>query len=99
PHYKVPYEAHHHPPVHSASHLAHAEHVAGRWVAKPVFLMAGRQLVTVVMPADARVDLGRVQDILGVRDLRFASEAEIAARFKGCQPGAVPPVRPRAGRT
>jgi CheY-like chemotaxis protein len=95
-HCKVPYEVHRHVPVHSASHLAHAEHVSGRWVAKPVFLMADNRLVTVVLPANARVDLARVQEILGARELRFAAEAEIAGRFKGCQPGAVPPLRLRA---
>jgi Ala-tRNA(Pro) deacylase len=98
-HYKVPYEAHEHPPVHSASHLAHTEHVSGSRVAKPVFLMAGKQLVTVVLPASAQVDVDRVQDILGTRDLRFASEEEITSRFKGCQAGAVPPMRLRADQT
>jgi Ala-tRNA(Pro) deacylase len=98
-HYQVPYEMHHHPPVHSASHLAHAEHISGCWVAKPVFLMAGTQLITVVVPANARVEPARVQEVLGARDLRFASEVEIVARFKGCQPGTVPPLRLRADQT
>jgi len=95
-HYNVPFAIHQHPPVQSASHLAHAEHISGRRVAKSVFLLAGKQLITVVLPASARVDVGRVQKVLGVNDLRMATEAEIAARFKGCAPGAVPPLRLRA---
>jgi Ala-tRNA(Pro) deacylase len=95
-HYQVPYEYHEHPPVHSASHLAHAEHVPGGRVAKPVFLVTGRWLITVVLPASARVDMGRVQQVVGAADLRMASEVEILARFKGCEPGAVPPLRLRA---
>ena len=94
-HYNVPFEVHHHPPVASASHLAHAEHVSGRWVAKPVFFLSGKQLITVVVPANARVNVGRVQEIVGKVDLHLASEADIAARFKGCAPGAVPPLRLR----
>jgi Ala-tRNA(Pro) deacylase len=95
-HYQVPYRYHEHPPVHSAMHLAHAEHVPGGLVAKPVFLVAGRRLITVVLPASARVDVGRVQEVVGAADLRLASEAEIVARFKGCEPGAVPPLQLRA---
>jgi CheY-like chemotaxis protein/prolyl-tRNA editing enzyme YbaK/EbsC (Cys-tRNA(Pro) deacylase) len=94
-HYQVPYQYHEHPPVYSAAHLAHAEHVPGGQVAKPVFLVAGKLLITVVLPANARVDLPRVQQVVGAADLQLASEAEITARFKGCQPGAVPPLRLR----
>jgi CheY-like chemotaxis protein len=94
-HYQIPFETHQHVPVQSASHLAHAEHISGRWVAKPVFLLAGRRLITVVIPAHARVDLDRVREVIGPSDLRLASEAEITARFKGCPAGAVPPLRLR----
>ena len=68
--YQVPYQYHEHPPVHSASHLAHAEHVPGAQVAKPVFLRAGSRLVTVVLPASARVDMDRVRQVVGAPDLR-----------------------------
>jgi CheY-like chemotaxis protein/prolyl-tRNA editing enzyme YbaK/EbsC (Cys-tRNA(Pro) deacylase) len=95
-HYQVPYQAHQHPPVYSASHLAHAEHVTGRRVAKPVFLTASKQLITVVIAANARLDPARVEQVLGVRDLRLMTEPEIVARFKGSQAGAVPPLRLRS---
>jgi CheY-like chemotaxis protein/prolyl-tRNA editing enzyme YbaK/EbsC (Cys-tRNA(Pro) deacylase) len=95
-HYNVPFEVHQHPPVVSASHLAHAEHVSGRWVAKPVFFLSGKQLIMVVVPANARVDVSRVQEVVGKYNLHLACEAEIGARFKGCAPGAVPPLRLRA---
>jgi Ala-tRNA(Pro) deacylase len=98
-HYQIPYETHQHPPVQSASHLAHAEHVSGRWVAKPVFLLADKQLITVILPASARVDVDRVRAVIGASDLHLASETEIAARFKGCRPGAVPPLRLRGDQT
>jgi len=96
-HYGVPYAERHHPPVFSASHLAHAEHVTGYRVAKTVFLTAdGEHPVAVVLPACARLNLARVKAVLGCDELRFASEGEIQSWFKGCTPGAVPPLRLRS---
>lgn len=94
-HQDIPYEIHRHPPAHGASHLAHAEHVSGHRVAKTVFLNAHGRPVMLVLPATARLDLARVQDVLG-SGLRFATEAEISDWFRGCPPGAVPPLRLRA---
>src|SRR5262249_26016136 len=72
------------------------EHVSGHQVVKTVLLSADGRPVAVVLPACARLDLARVRAVLSSRDLRLASEAEIAAWFKGCHPGAVPPVRIRS---
>jgi CheY-like chemotaxis protein/prolyl-tRNA editing enzyme YbaK/EbsC (Cys-tRNA(Pro) deacylase) len=95
-HYQVCYEEHHHLPVYSSNQLAHAEHTSGHRVAKPVFLAAGNRPVTVIMPASERLDVHRVEKVLGVDNLRLASEDEIAGWFKGCRPGCVPPVRIRS---
>jgi CheY-like chemotaxis protein/prolyl-tRNA editing enzyme YbaK/EbsC (Cys-tRNA(Pro) deacylase) len=92
----LPYHEQHHPPVHSASHLAHAEHVTGRRVAKVVFLNARNHPVMVVLPAVAHVDVERVRSVLGEAELRLATEAEIVGWFKGCEPGCVPPFRLRS---
>jgi CheY-like chemotaxis protein/prolyl-tRNA editing enzyme YbaK/EbsC (Cys-tRNA(Pro) deacylase) len=94
--YEVPYRLHRHLPVHSATQLAHAEHVSGHRVAKPVFLAAGKRPITVVVPASTRVDLGRVKAVLGLDTLRFATEDELVNWFKGCTPGSIPPVRIRS---
>jgi CheY-like chemotaxis protein/prolyl-tRNA editing enzyme YbaK/EbsC (Cys-tRNA(Pro) deacylase) len=92
----VPYKELHHPPVFAASRLAQAEHISGRRVAKTVLLSAGNRPVAVILPACARLDLGRVQAVLGADGLRLATEAEIADWFKGCRPGCVPPLRLRS---
>lgn len=94
--YRLPYREHVHPPVFAASHLAHVEHVTGRRVAKVVFLNAHNHPVMVVLPAVARLDIQRVQVVLGEPELRLATEAEIAGWFKGCEPGCVPPFRLRS---
>jgi CheY-like chemotaxis protein/prolyl-tRNA editing enzyme YbaK/EbsC (Cys-tRNA(Pro) deacylase) len=91
----VAYKELHHPPVFSASRLARAEHVSGRRVAKTVLLNARNHPVAVILPACARLDLGRVQAVLGAEGLSLATEGEIAGWFKGCHPGCVPPLRLR----
>jgi CheY-like chemotaxis protein len=95
-HHGVRYEEHRHPPVFSAARLAQAEHVSGHRVAKTVFLTADDRPVAVVVPSCDEVDLARVRAVIGCRDLRLATEAEIAGWFKGCEPGTVPPLRLRA---
>jgi CheY-like chemotaxis protein len=94
-HYEVPFEEIQHPPTYSAAHLAQTLHVSGRRVAKTVFLAAAGRPVAVVLPANTQVDPDRVAVVLGEGPVRFASEAEMAAWFKGCEPGAVPPLRLR----
>jgi CheY-like chemotaxis protein/prolyl-tRNA editing enzyme YbaK/EbsC (Cys-tRNA(Pro) deacylase) len=92
---RVPFQEHEHLPVYSANQLAHAEHISGHRVAKPVFLAGGKRPVMVVVPASARVDVARVNAVLGMNDLRVAGEDEMERWFKGCRPGCVPPVRLR----
>jgi Ala-tRNA(Pro) deacylase len=87
----VSYQEHLHPPVFSASDLAHVEHITGRRVAKVVLLNARNHPIMVVLPAVARLDMERVRAVLGEPELRLATEVEIAVWFKGCAPGSVPP--------
>ena len=88
----IPYEEHHHDPVYSASRLAQTEHVSGHRVAKTVILANHGRPLGVVLPSSERLDLARVQGAVGNPDLRLATEEEIAGWFKGCQPGAMPPL-------
>jgi CheY-like chemotaxis protein len=95
-HHGIPYQEYQHPPVYSASHLAQAEHTPGARVAKTVFLAVDDRVVAVVLPASARLDPARLEMVLGRGKARLATEVEIAGWFKGCLPGAVPPLRLRA---
>src|SRR5207247_1912198 len=67
--------------------------MSGYRVAKTVYLLAENKPVAVVLPWSARLDLARVQSVLGGAELRIATEDDIAGWFKGCPPGAVPPLR------
>lgn len=50
-----------------------------------------KRFVMLVFPADLRFDNAKVKTLFGAKDLRFASEDEVAQLTNGVQPGAVPP--------
>ena len=94
-HYHVAYEEHHHVPAPTASYLAEVEHMSGYRVVKTVFLWDHGRPLAAVLPSCCQLDVARVQALTGLPNLRLATEAEIGNWFRGCQPGAVPPLRLR----
>ncbi len=50
-----------------------------------------RRFVMLVMPADLKFDKSKVKELFGARDVRFATEEEVAALTGGVQVGGVPP--------
>jgi len=86
------YEERHHRPAYTAQEVAAAEHVSGHKVAKVVVAMADGRPVELVLPASQQVDLDRLREALGAREVRLASEAEIEKVFCDCEVGAIPPV-------
>lgn len=91
----VRYEILHHDTAYTAEETAAAQHVPGHAMAKVVICMAGEppreSPLMAVVPATARVHLATLARAAAVRHLRLASEAESAALFPGCEPGAMPP--------
>ena len=71
--------------------MAETVHVPGRTVAKAVLIRAGDAFAMAVLPATHRIDLDRLGLILGVDDLRIATEPEVMAIFHDCERGALPP--------
>jgi Ala-tRNA(Pro) deacylase len=88
---QVPFSVHHHPPAYSAQHLAHAEHVPGRMVAKVVIAFADDQMVMLCLQAPCRVNVLRLMDLMGTANVRIAREDEFANAFPDCELGAMPP--------
>ncbi len=80
-----------HRPTHSATDLAGSLHTPGRSVAKGVLVRAGDAYVLAVLPATRRVDTAQLSQILGVADVRIATEPEVETVFTDCEPGALPP--------
>ncbi len=79
--------------VYEAQKMAQAIHVSGHEVAKTVLLRAngGYEFVVAVLPADQKVDLGLVSQMLGGSKLELAVEAEITKHCPDCEVGALPP--------
>ena len=50
-----------------------------------------KKFTMLVFPADLRFDSKRVKEILGVKEVSFATEEEVAAATGGVQVGGVPP--------
>ena len=89
----IHYEERHHPEVFTSQAVAQCEHMSGHRVAKVVVVMADGRPIELILPASRQVNLDRVRGLLGVRDLRLASEDELEQHFAGCEPGAIPALR------
>lgn len=89
---QVPFQCLLHPPSPSATRFARSVHVPGKHVAKGVLLRADDSFVLAVLPATHRVDLPRLAALLGVSELGLATEDEVAAIFRDCERGALPPL-------
>ncbi len=87
---KIPYRADTHPEVFTAQQAAQASRVSGRAFAKAVLVNVDGALRMAVLPATDRVDLRRLQECLGAKKVRLASEAEFAPAFPDCDLGAMP---------
>lgn len=88
---KIPYSVHSHPEAYTAQEIAALQHVKGRTMAKVVIVKAGANFLMLVLPADCRVDFGKLKVALGLQDARLASEVEFRDLFPGCEVGAMPP--------
>jgi Ala-tRNA(Pro) deacylase len=80
-----------HEEMYSAQRLAGLLHISGEQLAKVVMARADDQLVMLVLPAPARVDLGKVKKLLKAGEVSLAREPEFAELFADCEVGAMPP--------
>lgn len=51
----------------------------------------GKKFVMLVIPGDARFDTDKLKVNLGIKEIRFATEAEVSEITGGVLPGGVPP--------
>jgi len=91
------YETFEHEPARTSEEAAAARPgYALRQGAKAIILRVKRSkrdkfFVMLVFPADRKFDSRAVKDYFAARDIRFASEDEVAELTGGIQPGGVPP--------
>jgi Ala-tRNA(Pro) deacylase len=80
-----------HAPASSATKLAQAIHVPGRFVAKGVLVNVESSFLLAVLPATSRIDLVRLSQLLQGREVRIATEDQVESIFGDCERGACPP--------
>jgi Ala-tRNA(Pro) deacylase len=88
----VAFEMHKHPTTYTSQGLAQAEHVSGYEIAKPVIVKGESGFAMCVLPAPKHLDLNKAAAALGEKQVRMASESEMADLFPDCELGAEPPV-------
>jgi Ala-tRNA(Pro) deacylase len=95
----IPFELVEHQPTMTAAAEAQATHRPAHEVAKTVVLQDRGGYVLAIVPASDRLDLGKLRELLGAsKELRLASEQEMAADFPGIEVGATPPMGPMLPR-
>ena len=80
-----------HSPAYTAQEVAQSVHLPGRDVAKTVIVKIDDQLVMAVLPANRKVVLQELRELLDADQVHFATEDEFKARFPDCETGAMPP--------
>lgn len=88
---QVPFERLLHCPAPSATRMAQTVHVPGGQVAKSVVVRGEHGNALAVLPATHRIDLAQLAPILGMAELRLATEEEVTQIFHDCERGALPP--------
>ncbi|HXH21418.1 MAG TPA: YbaK/EbsC family protein [Dehalococcoidia bacterium] len=85
------YELVAHPTAYTAQEAAQAAHVPGHEFCKSVVVYIDGKPGMLVLPAPHVVSIAAVRDALGARDVRLATEKEMAELFPDCDVGAQPP--------
>lgn len=87
----VQYQTIAHPTAYTAQEVAASAHIRGKEMAKTVMVKLDGKLTMVVLPANERVNLGRLREATGASEVALASENEFKDRFPECEVGAMPP--------
>ncbi len=87
---KVQYEVLHHTEAVTAQRIAEAEHIKGRHQAKVVMIKSGDQHLMMVLPADHRIDLEKVEKVTG-KPVSIEKEQDFKSLFPESVIGAMPP--------
>lgn len=80
-----------HPEAFTAQEIAAAMHVHGKMLIKVIILKSGDRYYMCALPASYRADMEKLKNVLGVKDLRLATEEEFSNLFPDCEVGAMPP--------
>jgi Ala-tRNA(Pro) deacylase len=88
---QIKYVSLQHSPAYTAQEVAALTHVSGRDLAKTVIVKIEAITAMVVLPANRKVVLSDLREVLGAETVKFATEAEFKSLFPDCEIGAMPP--------
>lgn len=88
---KVRYVVIDHSTAYTAQEVARSAHIGPRMVVKTVVVDADGRPCMVAVAATQKVNLRKVQDVLGARHVRLEKEDRFKELFGDCDPGAMPP--------
>ncbi len=80
-----------HSPAFTAAEIAASTHVSGCDFAKTVIVKIGGTLAMVVVPANRKLVLSDLRELLETDRVKLATEAEFQGAFPDCEVGAMPP--------
>jgi len=88
---KVKYVTINHSLAYTAQEIAASAHIHGKELAKTVIVKLDNDMAMAVLPANSKLDLGKLKKIAGADKVELAVEKEFQDRFPGCALGAMPP--------
>ena len=80
-----------HPPAYTAREAASADRMPAHNLMKTVVYSGDNGYGMLVLPADCVANFDEVRRLLGLTEIRLATEAELGALFPECELGAMPP--------
>lgn len=80
-----------HSPAFTAPEIAEAAHVAGSNFAKTVVVKLNGDMAMVVLPANRKIVLSELREMMPGGKVELAGESEFNVRFPDCEVGAMPP--------
>jgi len=89
--HQIKYVSIQHSPTYTAQEVAASAHVSGRDFAKTVIVKIEGTPAMVVLPANRKVVLADLREVLGAEKAHFATEEEFQNLFPDCEIGAMPP--------
>ena len=80
-----------HSPAYTAPEIAASAHVSGCDFAKTVIVKIGGTMAMVVLPANRKLVLADLREMLETDRIKLATEEEFKGAFPDCEIGAMPP--------
>jgi Ala-tRNA(Pro) deacylase len=87
----VKYVSIQHSPAYTSQEIAASAHVSGRDFAKTIIVKIEGAMAMVVLPANRKLVVSELREILETDQVKLATEEEFKGAFPDCELGAMPP--------